>query len=109
MGLDIEFVRRKKTVCPECGATVGHTDVDYVGSGGRVWYSFLEPIGYYVPYDKRTEENNWYGKDMILAPEQARYAHRFAQENDVYNGHKIAELIATAAYEDDAVVIRADW
>ena len=58
MSLDITFTRRKKIVCPKCGEVVGHNDLDTVDSGGRLWFPFLEQIGYYVPYDKRTEEND---------------------------------------------------
>ena len=109
MSLDITFTRRKKIVCPKCGEVVGHNDLDTVDSGGRLWFPFLEQIGYYVPYDKRTEENDWYGKDMVLTAEQAKYAYTFVQEEDVYYGIEIATLIAVAQLEKDDIVVNADW
>ncbi len=110
MGLDIRFTQRKKTVCPHCGKEIAqHYDVNAVCSGGRGWYPFLESIGYYVPYDKRTEENDWYGKDMVLTKEQAECAFRIAKEDELYNWHEIVGLIAVALIEDDYIVINADW
>ena len=110
MGLDIRFTQRKKKVCPHCGKAIEEQyEVDCVYSGGRVWYPFLETIGYYVPYEQRTEENDWYGKDMVLTREQADYAYRYAKENDVYNEKKIVMLIAVAKLEGDDIVVNADW
>lgn len=109
MSLDITFTQRKKIVCPKCGEIVGHTDVREYSSGGRVWYDFLETIGYYVPYNLRTDETDWYGKDMILNAEQAKNAYRFVQENDVYNFDIISGLIAQALLEKDDIVINANW
>ena len=65
MGLDITFTRRRNMVCPKCGEIIGHTNVAYVDAGGSGWHPLLESIGYYVPYKLRTEENDWYGKDMV--------------------------------------------
>lgn len=48
MGLDITFTQRKKNVCPHCGKITGQTDVNAAPSGGRVWYPFLESIGYFL-------------------------------------------------------------
>ena len=109
MGLDITFTRRKNFVCPKCGEVVGHTDVDCEYSGGRSWYPFLEKIGYYVPYEQRTEENDWYGKDMVLTNEQADEAYRFAKDNVLYRANEVRSLIATALLEKDSIVINADW
>ena len=109
MGLDITFSRRKKVICPHCGTTVTHTTEDDYDSGGRVWYPFLESIGYYVPYDQRTEENDWYGKDMVLTDEQVKKAYEFIMENDVYDGREIANLIAVAVFEKEDIVVNADW
>lgn len=80
MGLDVRFIQRKKLVCPKCGEIVGHTDVNVVSCGGRGWYPLLESFGYYVPYEQRTEENDWYGKDMKLTAEQADKAFLFAKK-----------------------------
>ena len=109
MGLDIRVIQRKSIVCPKCGEVIGHTDVDCVDAGGRAWYPFLESIGYYVPYDQRTEENNWYGKDMVLTDDQADELYRFAKKNDLYGSYLVTKLIAEAVYENDSVVVNADW
>ena len=60
MGLDIAIKERKEFRCPECGRLVTTLDIGQECSNGRVWYDFLEPIGYYVPHEKRTEENDWF-------------------------------------------------
>jgi hypothetical protein len=110
MGLDITFTQRKKTVCPHCGKEITPSSVkDSEDSNGRAWYPFLESIGYYVPYDKRTEENDWYCKDMVLTEEQAKCAYRIAKKNEVYNGRMIAMLISAALLEGDCVVVNANW
>ena len=49
MGLDITISERKEYCCPNCGTPVGHTDIASTDSGGRLWYDFLEKLGYYVP------------------------------------------------------------
>jgi hypothetical protein len=108
MSLDITFTRRKNIVCPKCGEVVGHTDVNCVGSGGRGWYPILESLGYYVPYEQRTDENNWYGKDMVLTEKQADELYQFVK-NDLYNSVGLRELIAAALYEKDSIVVNADW
>ena len=61
MSLDITIKERKEFRCPDCGRLVTTQDIDAEDSGGRVWYGFLESVGYYVPYEKRTKENDWYG------------------------------------------------
>lgn len=110
MGLDITFIQRTKNVCPHCGKEVAKQyNVNAVDSGGRCWNTFLESIGYYVPYEQRTEENDWYGKDMTLTKEQAEYAYRFAKEEEVYNWHEVASLIAVALVEQCDIVVNADW
>lgn len=112
MGLDITFYQRKDIVCPNCGEIVTHDDINSASSGGRVWYEFLEAIGYYVPPDQRTEEEDgdeWYGKDMVLTDEQARKAYCFIKKNDVFDWDNVSGLIARALLENDNVVINADW
>ena len=108
MSLDITFKHVKRTMCPRCGEYLGNVEVRSAQSGGRVWYDFLEPIGYYVPHHLRTEENDWYAKDMILTEEQAKFAYKFIIENDVYCSGEIGMLIATALFENDAVAINSD-
>ena len=109
MGLDVRFTQRKKLICPKCGEIVGSTEVREVMCGGRGWYPLLESFGYYVPYEQRTEENDWYGKDMTLTAEQADEAFLFAKKNDIYDSDAVAMLIAAARYEKDDIVVNADW
>lgn len=110
MSLDIRFIQRKKRVCPHCGNELADPVVIAAeDSGGRVWYPFLEFIGYYVPFEERTEENDWYGKDMVLTKEQAEDAYRFVKKAEAYNSQAIAMLISAAVMEEDDLVVNADW
>jgi hypothetical protein len=109
MGLDITITRRKNIICPKCGEIIGHNDVAYVDGGGRGWYPILESLGYYVPYEQRTEENDWCGKDMVLTKEQAEEVYRFVKKNDLYGSEGAKSLIALALFENDSVVVKADW
>ena len=109
MGLDITIKERKEFRCPECGRLVTSIDIREEGSSGRVWYDFLEPIGYYVPYEKRTEENNWYGKDMELTEKQAEQLVYFVHLQKPYNGMNIAYLVQIALMDGNKIVINADW
>ena len=63
---------------------MGYNTVDCEDSGGYVWRSFLESIGYYVPIDERTEENDWCGKDMTLTDNQVDEMYAFLRKEDVY-------------------------
>lgn len=85
MGLDITVMERKAVRCPHCGEVINTVDVASTDSSGRLWYDFLERLGYYVPYEKRTEKNNWYGKDMVLDNEQAKQLVDYAVKKEVYN------------------------
>lgn len=109
MGLDITFTHRKNIVCHKCGEIVGHTDVDCVDASGIGWYPILESIGYYVPYKQRTEENDWYGKDMVLTEEQADELYQFAKKHDLYGSYLVQKMIAEAIYEKNSIVVNADW
>ena len=109
MSLDITIKERKEFYCPDCGRLVTTQDIGEECSGGRVWYNFLEPIGYYVPYEKRTEENDWYGKDMVLTEEQAKQLADFVSDNLPYQWVAINNLIASAMLHGNKVVINADW
>lgn len=109
MGLDISITSRKKIICPKCGEVVSRVDVDSEDSGGRVWYDFLEPIGYYVPFEQRTEENDWYAKDMVLTDGQAQELYNFLQRETPYNWRNASILIAVALCERNDVVINANW
>ena len=109
MGLDITIKERKEFRCPDCGRLVTTQDIGVECSGGRVWYDFLESVGYYVPYEKRTEENDWYGKDMVLTEEQAKQLAQFVSDYMPRNYNEIEGLVARALMRDNKVVINADW
>ena len=109
MSLDITIKERKEFRCPDCGRLVTKQDIDEECSGGRVWYNFLETIGYYVPYEKRTNENDWYGLDMVLTEEQAKQLVDFVSEKNPYNSLSIKFLVGMALANENKVVINADW
>ena len=109
MSLDITVKERKEFRCPDCGRLVTTQDIDAEDSGGRVWYDFLEPIGYYVPYEKRTKENDWYGLDMVLSEEQAHQLIRFVLDYQPTEYDKIVHLVERAFVRGNKVAINADW
>ena len=109
MGLDITISERKEHRCPNCGTLVGHTDVASTDSGGRLWYDFLERLGYYVPYEKRTEKNDWYCKDMVLDNEQAKQLADYVVKKEVYNWDGVERVVAMALMHENKVVINANW
>ena len=109
MGLDITIKERKELRCPNCGLLVTTQEVGAECSGGRVWYDFLESVGYYVPYERRTDENDWYGEDMVLTDEQARQLADFISDNQPYNARDVESLVARALLHGNKVVINADW
>ena len=109
MSLDITIKERKEFRCPDCGRLVTTQDIDEVSSSGRVWYDFLESVGYYVECDNLTEENDWYGKDMVLTEEQAKQLADFVSNNQPYNARDVECLVARALLRGNKVVINADW
>ena len=109
MSLDITIKERKEFRCPDCGRLVTTQDIDAEDSGGGVWYDLLESVGYYVPYEKRTEENDWYGDDMVLTEEQAKQLADFVSDNQPYNTRDVECLVARALLHGNKVVINADW
>ena len=109
MSLDITIKKVRTVFCPHCGEAVKTEVVDAVPGGGRDWYAFLESIGYYVPYDKRTEENDWYAKDMTLTNEQALYLVYYIKRHPDIYGAEAKNLVAMALLDGDAIVINADW
>lgn len=113
MSLDIRFTSYEGIKCPHCGEIVGRKEIDCVDSGGRGWYPILEELGYYVPYEQRTEENDWYGKDMVLTVEQTDKVRRFVMDNlDLYYyyyGRDVQLLIDSALYNHYTIVVNADW
>lgn len=110
MSLDIRFTSYEGGVCPHCGEIVGRKEIDCAESGGKGWYPILEELGYYVPYEQRTEENEWYGKDMVLTEEQADKVYRFVCDNpDLYDSCYVRRVLASALYEKYTIVVNADW
>ena len=111
MSLDITFESYKKLYCPHCGELVDTRPVCNAPDNCRIWYDFLEQIGYYVPPEELTEENDWYGKDMPLSDEQIRLAYDFvkAHNYELYNGEGIRGLLTEAIVEKYSVSVRADW
>ena len=109
MSLDITIKERKEFRCPDCGRLVTTQDVGAEDSCGRVWYNFLEQIEYYIPCGKRTEENDWYGKDMVLTEEQAHQLIRFVLDYQPTEYDKIEHLVERALVRGNKVVINADW
>ena len=109
MSLDITIKERQEFRCPYCGRLVTKQDIDEVSSSGRVWYDFLESVGYYVPYEKRAKENDWYGLDMVISGEQAKQLADFVSDNLPYQWVAINNLIASAMLHGNKVVINADW
>lgn len=109
MGLDITVMERKDVRCPHCGEVITKVDVASTDSGGRVWYEFLENIGYCVPYGKRTEEKDWNCLDMVLDNEQAKQLADYAVKKEVYNWDGVESVVATALMHENKVVINANW
>ena len=109
MSLDIIIKELKEFRCPDCGQLVTTQNIDAECSSGRVWYDFLESVGYYVPYEKRTEENDWYGEDMVLTEAQAKQLADFVSDNKPYNARDVECLVARSLLHGNKVVINADW
>lgn len=109
MGLDITISERKEYRCPNCGTSVGYTDVASTDSGGRAWYEFLESVEYCVPYGKHTEEKDWNCLDMVLDNEQAKQLADYAVKKEVYNWDGVESIVATALMHENKVVINANW
>ena len=109
MGLDITIKERKEFRCPDCGQLVTTQNIDAECSSGRVWYDFLESVGYYVPYEKRAEENDWYGKDMVLTEAQTKQLADFVSDKQTYNARDIEWLVERALMRGNKVIINADW
>ena len=109
MGLDITIKEQKEFRCPECGQLVTTLDINAECSHGRVWYDFLQGVGYYVEDDNQTEEKDWYGEDMILTEKQAKQLADFVSDNHPYNARDVECLVARALLHGNKVVINADW
>ena len=110
MGLDITVCSYHAEKCPHCGRPIKDTIRGQVDSCGRVWQEYLEKTGYYVPYEIREKEpeRDFYGKDMTITSEQAKYLATFAREHDLYNWASIVALVDRAIENGDFVVINAE-
>ena len=109
MSLDITIKERKEFRCPECGRLVTTQDIDAECSGGRVWYDFLKGVGYYVEDDNQTEENDWYGEDMVLTEDQTKQLAQFVSDYQPTYYDDIEVLVSMALLYGNKVVINADW
>ena len=109
MGLDITIKSVKEIRCPHCGEFIMDKVENEVDSCGRGWYDILEEFGYYVPYEKRTEENDWYGKDMTLTDVQSLALSSYACDNHLYNWVEINILVNDSLDTGNKIVIDADW
>ena len=106
MSIDITIKERKEFRCPDCGRLVTTQDVGAECSGGRVWYNFLESVWYYVPYEKRTEENDWYGKDMELTEEQAKQLAQFVSARRISGGYIGKTVFLTREEAEAALALK---
>ena len=106
MSLDIIIKERKEFRCPDCGRLVTTKDIDAEYSCGRVWYDFLQGVGYYTEGDNPTD---WYGEDMVLTDEQAKQLADFVSEYQPYNARHVECLVARALLHGKKVVINANW
>lgn len=109
MGLNITVMEYKDIRCPRCGEVVNTVEVYGTDSNGSLWCDFLERLGYYVPYEKRTKKNDWYGKDMVLDNEQAKQLVDYAVKKEVYNWDGVERVVTEALAHGNKVVINADW
>lgn len=109
MGLDITIKSVKEISCPHCGEFIMDKVENEADSFGCGWYGILEEFGYYVPYEKRTEENDWYGKDMTLTDRQALALSNYACDNNLYNWVEIDMLVNDSLGSENKIVIDADW
>ena len=110
MSLDITIKERKEFRCQDCGRLVTTQDIDVVDSSGRVWYGFLESVGYYSEdVDVDGEQKDWYDEDMVLTEAQAEQLADFVLGYQPYHAKTIEGLVARAFMRGNKVVINADW
>ena len=109
MSLDITIKERKEFYCPDCGRPVTTQDIGAECSSGRVWYDFLQDVVYYVEDDNPPEENDWYGRDMELAEEQAKRLADFVSDYQPTDYDDIEVLVARALLHGNKVVINSNW
>ena len=119
----IDVEREDKTsTCLECGKPIeqnpGRKKKKFCSDKCRMlwWNSHSEEVNRKANYSctcafcgKRTEENDWYGKDMVLTEEQAKQLADFVSDNQPYNARDVECLVARALLHGNKVVINADW
>ena len=110
MSLDIRVKERKEIRCPDCGRVVDYRTLDCAASAGREWYDFLGKIGYYVPFEDLTDDQeDWYNRDMVLDDDQAKQLAAYAAEKQVYDYEAVESVVAKALMHGNRVVVNADW
>ena len=110
MSLDITVKVQQPIICSHCGEIVDYKTIEEIDSGGRVWYDYLESIGYYVPYEKwKNGEKDKYGENMILSETQIELMKKYIQNHNIYYGNAIFNAVSEAQINGDSVVINADW
>ena len=109
MSLDITFKEIRMMSCPHCGEIVAGEVVSCGIGGGKGWYPFLESVGYCVPHDKLTKENDWYGRDMHLTREQTEELYQFIKKRPNIYGQEAMGVIAKALLDGNIIAINADW
>ena len=106
MGLDIRISRVKPIYCPHCGELVTYKSVDDVDGSGRIWYEFLDDIGYRKPGN-----SDMYGRDMVLDDEKLNelvgFINRYSENG--FRFSSIGRLIEDARIDGDKIIINADW
>lgn len=90
------------------GALAGHGArqimVEYDEKGRPTGVTFS-----YVPAEARTEDNDWYGKGMVLSSEQIEGLVRFLTKAKPYEWQEAIQLVKEAVEAGDRVVVNADW
>lgn len=106
MGLDITISRAKPIYCPHCGELVMYKSVDDVDSSGRIWYEFLDNVGY-----RRLGGLDMYGQDMVLDDERLNelinFINRYSEDGLRFGS--IGYLIKDARIDGDKIIINANW
>ena len=106
MGLDIRISRAKPIYCPHCGELVTYKSVEDIDSSGRIWYEFLDNIGY-----RKSGNSDMYGRDMVLDDESLNALVSFINHysEDGFRFSSVAYLIENARIDGDKIVINANW
>ena len=111
MSLDIEFIRKEEIRCPHCHKPVTTKDIRSESSDGKGWFSFLEEIGYYIPFVRRSNssDSGLHGEELPLTEKQIKLLIEFLEKEKPQNWKEIESLVAAAFIYKDIVIVRADW